>query len=271
MARCLIWRLWPEVSSIEFIRMREAIVALVRHHGLPLYFVDRTDPYRAVIEAATTTRLDWASVVAEADVRGRIWGGQSELLDRIAMFQDFAAESKCLHGPYEFPTDHTRFMFFRKPGVSPDVEYYDDSQFTVTLVCGLPASGKDTWIRQNLHEIPVISLDDVRAQLHVLPVNNQGRVVYEARERARQFLRRGQSFAWNATNTSRMVRRQLVDLFTSYRAKVRIVYVETSINELNRRNRNRTISVPNNVIERLRRRLDVPDATEATHLDWVAA
>lgn len=268
-ARQLIWRLNPDVSSREFLRKREAIVGLVSHHSLPLHFLSHDDPRYALIRAAATTRLDWLSILTEADVRGRSCHGQGELLDRVAMFRDFAEELRCLHGPYDFAGANTRFLYFQKPGIAPDVEYYDDSRCTVTLMCGLPASGKDTWIKSHLQQVPLISLDSLRGELLVSPDDNQGRVGTEARNRAKAFLREGQSFAWNATNTTRRVRRALVDLFTAYRAKVHMVYVETSINEQYRRNERRPKVVPPSIIERLRQRLDVPDATEATHVEWV--
>jgi predicted kinase len=96
-------------------------------------------------------------------------------------------------------------------------------------------------------------------------------VVQAARERARELLRQRQPFAWNATNITRSLRRQLVDLFLSYGARVRIVYVEAPYTDLLARNRHRAAAaaVPEKVIARLLRRLDVPDATEAHAVGWV--
>jgi len=76
--------------------MRESVVAMVLFHGRPLYFVDRPDPHRALIEAAVTAPLKCLSALAEADALGRICPDQQELLDRVAMFRELAAESKCL-------------------------------------------------------------------------------------------------------------------------------------------------------------------------------
>jgi len=93
--------------------------------------------------------------------------------------------------------------------------------------------------------------------------------VQAAKARARELLRRQQPFAWNATNITRALRRQLVDLFSAYGARVCIGYVEVPYAELPTRNRHRPAAVPEKVLQRLLRRLDVPDPTEAQRVEWV--
>ncbi len=82
--------------------------------------------------------------------------------------------------------------------------------------------------------------------------------------------RRGESFVFNATNLTRMVRGPWADLFTAYRARVRIVYVEAPAVRLFAQNHSRKQRVPEDVIRRLiRRRWELPDATEAQCVDYV--
>ncbi len=47
----------------------------------------------------------------------------------------------------------------------------------------------------------------IREQLGVGPENDQGIVVTEAMRQAREYLRAGMPFVWNATNVSRSIRR----------------------------------------------------------------
>jgi predicted kinase len=91
-----------------------------------------------------------------------------------------------------------------------------------------------------------------------------------ARERARQFLRAKQPFVWNATNLTRMVRRSLIDLFTAYPARVRIVYLAGRLDVISERNRGRNARVPERVIQSLLDRLEIPALDEAHFVDWVA-
>ena len=79
----------------------------------------------------------------------------------------------------------------------------------------------------------------------------------------------GQPFAWNATNVTRQMRRMLIDFFKSYKARVRIVYVETPWAELVKRNARRSRPVPEAVLNKLAEKLEVPDLSEAQRVEWV--
>ena len=73
---------------------------------------------------------------------------------------------------------------------------------------------------------------------------------------------------WNATNLSRDLRAQLIDLLTAYRAQVRIVYVETLPEALFRQNRERSNPVPAAAIERMLDRWQVPSPIEAQEVEY---
>ena len=136
---------------------------------------------------------------------------------------------------------------------------------------GLPATGKDHWIAGHAAERPVVSLDAIRSDLGIAPDDNQGAVVTAAKERARSHLRCSESFVWNATNTTRPMRAQLISLFHQYGARIRIVYAETGWEELLRRNRRRSAPVPQEVIAKLARKLDVPNVREGHRVDYVVS
>jgi predicted kinase len=248
---------------------RETICALVRFHGLPLWLLDKADPVRAAVEASPRARLDLVALVAEADVRGRIAADRDALLERVALFRAFCEEWGCLRAPYAFASDHARFVYFHERKADPAYAAYDDTTFEVILMSGLPGAGKDTWIARNHPDLPVVSLDRIRRELKVAPDEDQGAVAQAAKARARELLRRHEPFIWNATNVTRALRGQLVDLFASYGARVRIVYVEAPHAELLRRNERREASVPGPVIAKLARKLEIPDLTEAQTVEWV--
>ncbi|HOV26316.1 MAG TPA: AAA family ATPase [Pseudobacteroides sp.] len=249
--------------------IRETIAKLVRFHGLPLFFIEKPNPAKAVIGASQTTRMDWLAMLSKADVLGRECRDSSDLLDRVSLFTDFCSEQGCLEKPKAFPNDITRFVYFQKDNGFADFEAYDDTKSEVVLMSGLPAAGKDTWIQNNYFDYPVISLDDLRDELDVSPRDEQGEVVFKARETARTYLRRNQDFVWNATNLTSFLRRQLISLFHSYGAKVKIIYMEAPYSEIIKRNRERSRSVPENVIGRMITKLEVPDMTEAHHVEWI--
>ncbi len=152
--------------------------------------------------------------------------------------------------------------------LQPGQELYDDTWGEVVLMAGLPGTGKDTWIRENLPELPMISLDEVRKEIHILPREPQGPVAAAAREKAREHLRRQESFVWNATNVTPSIREKQIRLFQAYHAAVRIVYLETEWKEQLRRNHSREETVPQEEIDRMMRNLVLPERFEAERVEW---
>jgi len=236
---------------------------------VPYFLIDRPDARRVALEVSQTARCDLLAILAEADVRGRICQDQQRLLDNVALFAEQVREEGCSSAPYVFPSDHTRVIYFAEEGRQPEVPVHEDFKAEVVLMAGLPGSGKDHFVRTHLSDWPVISLDALREELDVSPAEKKGEVINEARERARDYLRQGQRFVWNGTNVSRQLRRQVLQLFLSYRARVRIVYVEVPPVVLFPQNRQRPALVPEKVIERLIDRWEVPDICEAHQVDWV--
>jgi putative nucleotidyltransferase with HDIG domain len=262
MARQILWRN-AEFSYPPF-ALREQIVGLVRYSGLPLWFLEKEDPVKSILRASQAVRLDWLSILAESDIRGRHCADQQELLDRVLMFREFCQEHQCFDRPRMFPSDHSRFSYFRSTSQLSEREVFDDTKSSVVIMSGLPAAGKDTWIAQNLPELPVVSLDAIRKIIKVDPEDNQAPVVAAAREQARSYLRSGQKFVWNATNVSSSLRHSLISWMAPFKPNITIVYVEpASFEVLQQRNRKRKSPVPEAVLDRLLRRLEVPTLSEA--------
>lgn len=266
--RRLLWT-GSEGAPALPLSQREYIARLVRHHGLPLRFLDHEHPERLVMAASQSVRMDHLALIAEADVRGRICADQRELLVTVDLFRDFCREQQCYTIPRQFATDHSRFEYFHKEERDPSYSAYDTTAFEVVLLSGLPGAGKDTWLQENLHDWPVISLDKIRRERRIDPEDGQGEVVQAAREWARELMRQRQSFVWNATNVTHSLRRQLIQFFVAYGARVRIVYIDAPFDELIKRNRARESYVPEAVIYRLLDKLEVPDPTEAHLVEWV--
>ncbi|MFO0810174.1 MAG: AAA family ATPase [Gemmataceae bacterium] len=262
-ARAILWD-----AGVSFAR-REAVCGLVRHHLAPFHLAERGDAERVAIAASQTARGDWLAVLAEADARGRVCRDLPRLLDNIALFAEQCRESGCLDRPRPFASDHARVLYFRDPSRHPDAPAHDDCRCDVLLMSGLPAAGKDHWLRAHGPGWPVVSLDDLRDELAVDPADDQGEVVTAARDRARAYLRAGEPFVWNATNLSRQLRGIVLRLCADYRARVRIVYRETTAERLRARNRARSRPVPERVIARLLERWEMPDVTEAHAVEYV--
>jgi putative nucleotidyltransferase with HDIG domain len=262
MVRELLWLLGVAPA------LRERVAALVRTHQIPFFLIEEQDPRRRAALISQTARCDHLALVTRADALGRICRDKQRLLDNIELFSEFCAEHGCLDRPWAFASEHSRFQYFRNPERDPGYAAHDDTRCEMVLMSGLPGSGKDHWIAQNL-DLPVISLDALRETLDVASTGNQGAVIQAAREQAREYLRRGQSFVWNGTNLSRDMRGRPIELAAAYNARVRIVFLDTSHKRLVRQNRERGASVPLAVILRMLRLWEPPDLSEAHRVDWI--
>jgi predicted kinase len=248
---------------------REHVAALVRHHQVPFWAFERPDlapiAFRVSLLASNADLVELAC----ADIRGRICDDADALIDNVLLYGQWCGENRCLDGPRPFHSDHARFAYFRSPHRDPDYAAYDDTTFTVTVMSGLPAAGKDTWVATNRPGLPIVSLDALRASLGVAPGGDQGPVIAAAREAARVHLRAGEPFVWNATNISRDVRMRTVALCSDYGARVEIVALEATPPVIRARNRARSRPVPEVAINRMLGRWETPDPTEAHSVTWI--
>lgn len=133
----------------------------------------------------------------------------------------------------------------------------------VTLMCGLPGSGKDTWLLLNKPGLPVVSMDDIRARMKILPTDNQGPVLQAAIEEARTYLRAGRDFAWNATGLSRITREKVTRLALDYDARIKTVSLDVPLDVAIRRNNERRNPVPDAILKSMALKREPVMADEA--------
>ena len=253
--------------------VREHVCALIRHHQVPFFGLARSEAeaVRTATRLSLRLRHDWLALVAEADARGRRTAdpaAQREILDQTALWVEHCRELGCLDGPYPFPSDHTRIVHLER-GRPPDQLAFDDTTCEVTVMSGLPASGKDAWLADRHPALPVVSLDDLREAHDVDGADDQGTVIRAAREAARVHLRARRDFAWNATNLSERVRGAVIGLCRDYGARVRVVYCEAPAAELRERNRARAAPVPAAAIARMLDHWTIPALDEAHRVAYV--
>jgi predicted kinase len=262
-------RVIAENEGVATYADREMIAKLVRYHGLPLWFLDKKGgPERALIRASMDVRLDHVALLAEADVRGRECADKQNLLDTIELFREEARRLGCYHQPYAFASDHARFMFFANEDYDRGYAAFDDRTFTVTVMCGLPGSGKDTWISRNEPGLPVISLDAIRREMKAAPGEMTGQVTNAGKEEARRLLRERRPFVWNATNLTRMVRDPLIGLCVTYGARVRIVVCHAPLSRTLGQNaaRQGSARLPTQAIRDMLAKFDPPSLADCHEL-----
>lgn len=254
-ARRVLWELEAPFA------IRERIVSLVRWHMVPGHILDRDNAEDLAIRLSVVSEPRLLEVLAGADARGRD-GDAGPALDRLRLYGEFMREVGCWDGPFPFANDTSRFEFFRTEGRNPHHVAWEEPRCTVAVMSGLPATGKDTWLANNRPDLPVINRDDIREGLDVAPGEAEGKVTAAATERAKEYLRAKQDFAWSTTALGRDVRGRMIGLLADYGARVEIVYTECSPQVQSQRNAERKNPVPAGAIDKMLRHWEIPDLTE---------
>jgi predicted kinase len=248
---------------------REEITRMVRFHGRPAFLLEKLEPAHEVVSLSWLLSNKLIYLFALADTQGRQTAEMSRPEENLHLWRLVAEENGCFERPYRFANDHARFLFFRTR--EPNLHYvpFEDYRCTVTMMSGLPGTGKDTWLAANRPDLPVVSLDEVRCELDIEATDDQGGVIQVARERCREQLRSAWSFAFNATNLLRSTRQRWIDLFADYGARIEVVYVDPPLSVILDQNKRRERPVPENVIRELAAKCEPPTLTEAHGLTIV--
>lgn len=265
-ARIALWD-----AGMPFMQ-REAVCRLINVHQVPFFALEgsRTGKTAEFIVRHLSWQLSISmlALLAEADMRGRICGDAQRALDNIELFREVAREEDCFDKPRRFVDAHTRVSYFRGADVHPDYALFQEPGSRVTMMCGLPASGKNTWVEANRKGLPVVSFDDAREELGLRHGKAEGVVAHHAVEKAKDLLRSKAPFVWNATHLSQSMRDKSLDLLFAYGAEVELVYLERPRQELLRRNTRRDTSLTNKALESMVHKWELPLPTEAHCVEY---
>ncbi len=272
--RIMLWK-----ADVPF-DIREDIVNIIATHQVPFFaFNDKpklgsTKPLRTPEYIAN--QLSWQLPlnllinVAKADMLGRQYDEKQKSLDDIDLFKEVALEQNCYNKPREFPNTETRMEYFRSTGsISPDYPFFKENGSEVIVLSGLPAVGKNTWVEQNARGLEVLSFDDAKEALGLVQGDNVGKAVHMVTDRAKELLRKKDPFVWNATHLSNQMRNKTLDLLFKYNAKVNLVYLEASEEEIKNRNSKRDTTLPNSKIDEMLFKWEVPTRLEAHDVNYV--
>ena len=274
MTRTILWKDFGLSGTQKAREFRETICCLIRHHSKPIYFYKDEHPERKAITLAANGELargytnEMLYILGKADILGRISKNINEQLDNMEFFKEISEESGCFKKAISFPDPFSRYAYLSGRDILPGQKLYNDAWGTIVLLAGLPGTGKDAYIQKFFTDLPVISLDALREEMDLSHTGSQGKTVHSARERAKENLRNRKPFIWNATSIKPALRKNQVELFMQYKAMVKIVFLETSWEEMLRRNKNRKNIVPESAIEKMLDQLTMPNLSEAHEVEW---
>ncbi|MEJ7805839.1 MAG: AAA family ATPase [Telluria sp.] len=260
-ARILCWH-----AGVPF-ALREQVCRIISVHQLPFFALagNKRGQSAEFLVRKLSHELDLRllAAVAQADMEGRHFEKKSDCLVDIELFRELARDEGCYGVARPFADVHTQLSYFRGAAIAPDFAHHQNAGSHVTMMSGLPASGKNYWVAQNRAALPVVSIDDARQALGLRHGANEGAVAHRAVDFARQLLRTQEPFVWNTTHLSAQMRNKTLDLLYAYDAQVELVYLEQPPQVLFQRNHRRDSSLPNKAIERMLFKWEVPLPTEA--------
>lgn len=266
-ARIILWRLGADFA------MRETICRLIQVHQVPFFALvnqQKVAPEFLLRKFSQCFPVWQLCCLANADMHGRIYPNKQPVLDDIELFAELAKELDCYDKPAVFADSYTALRYFRGANVQPEFSLYPPEQGSqVILLCGLPASGKNTWVSQHYPQLAVASYDDARQQLGLAYGKNEGAVAHHVQQQIKQWLGQKQAFVWNATHLNEETRQRALSTLFAYNAQVKIVYLEQAESVLLRRNQLRDSSLSNKKLLSMLLKWEVPLPTEAQHVSYL--
>lgn len=111
---------------------------------------------------------------------------------------------------------------------------------TLTIIVGLPASGKDFFIKNNIDNALILSSDDLRVELYGYEDQTHNKEVFEEMDRrTRNAGKEDKNVIYNATNINRGRRVALAQEMQKYFKYIKVVVCVCSIKTLLYRNKTR--------------------------------
>ena len=269
----------------------ESTLSLVGYHHDPKQLVTQdkaAGKYKRIARLADPELLYWLEL---ADIRGRECRDKQQQLNYIKMYGLFAKEYRAWA---RFGEEYQAWReFFRRELVdydrdtrdlvfsraiarweageifTPESEIarsysYRDSFPQVVVTFGVSGSGKSTWIRENLPEHNVVSLDNLRDSVAKSrsDQSQNSKVVQLAKEQLKTFLRSHSKVVWDATNIRRDFRQQVIKISRDYGALVTLVIFHCPEDIYFERNQQRRHSIPENVLVRQIEQMEFPELDE---------
>ena len=191
------------------------------------------------------------------------------IADKARRVRELAETFDCFTKPYTFTNEYDKIRFFHfRDRTYPECQSLpkDYGEFTMYVMIGIPGSGKNYYIENNLKDVVHISRDDIRTEIGIKGEKPQGNKEQESHvteifnERMLECCRNKQSFVLNNTNMLKKYRDAYIDMTMRFMPKIVYVYCEApSIDECKNRRRGQ---MPLDVIDRMFNSLEFPEPTE---------
>lgn len=151
-----------------------------------------------------------------------------------------------------------------------NLPFADPDRQVLTVLSGLPGSGKSTYARKLSEETGahVINLDNIRQSMDGYKRNDEfeGRCIQIAMKALRRELAAKRPVIWDATNFDQKSRMRVLSIGRSYGSLTKLVSFDLPKDVAFDRNSQREEPVPQKIMEIMAAKREMPLATEAHHV-----
>jgi predicted kinase len=268
------------------------ILGLVGEHHMPKILVKEQiglGGYIALSRRANLALLYW---LERADMQGRIGVGIAQQLAHLDEFRRYAQTYGVWQHRYrsseleDLVAQETPLVQHYLRALTIDAlqrrvtsstkelvqtfSQHKDHHSQLMILCGPSGIGKSRFVAQHCQQMAVVSLDQIREELHGDRTcqDDPHRVVARGHTQLKQYLLHRQHVVWDATNLRQDYRKPLYALGRAQHALITLVIFLAAEADIYRGNANRPYAVPVEVLDRQLASYQFPRVSDA-HAVWV--
>ena len=262
----------------EKIVLREKVCYMVRHHMTLHHVYDKPEETnkRLIKLSHGIVPLSYMILLNIADSLGSKNDIETEefIFEKEMRLTNDVSTLRCYQKPYSFINKSQLIRDF--------IDYTgevvnDTNDFCVYILCGFPGCGKSTYYKFYLDNKPIISRDEIRAELEIGGANfiNNKKVVGTKEEEDKvseifnkkmiEYCENKESFVLDNTNLKYQYRKDYLLKIMKYNPKVKIIYIEAP-NYIRDCIERRKGEISKKVYDRMENNFDFPQLYECDEL-----
>lgn len=261
--------LFFDESDVYF---REMLVYMVRYHMDLHYIFGKSEKYKKKLIKlscgyAPLTYMLWLNM---ADTYGSIsvCENPEDRNERFKIITELMDELHINWSDYMIGYENRLSKYKDLNNLTElDIESIDQTKdhFNVFIMCGIPGSGKSTYIKENFPNLPIISRDIFRCELGltsspdekiIAKPDEERKITKLMNERIIEYCKAGQDFVIDNMNLRYIYRQAVLNMVLPYNAYITVVYIEAP--DIETCIKRRDGQIPANEYKRLLNTIDFP-------------
>jgi len=280
-ARAFLKKYFPQYGYAR----QAYILSLVEFHGHPKRLITDGSKDSKFLQLSLDVNTRQVHDLEVADFTGRIGDHPDKELKCLADFKKKCEELGVWDKYYEIPDSqdlkqncyniirwnvlfHNMDDKDKLKRLRIDALSNKEPRAGLLIPIGAPGSGKSTYIESMYPHLKNVSMDDERKRLcgDTSDMSRNQEAFENCFRELRDLMRKRESAIWDATNTTRKIRRRLIDLARQNGVEVVMIYFDMPLDLVLERNRTRDRVVPEDVVLKYYNQIQIPKPYEYDHL-----